>query len=115
MLKSSWLPSSVLIFGQTSVHALIRPPLTVQVESLLEDGRLADAEELLDKATISGIQVWYINVLPCHRLADNGSLTIREMLPPAGDSAVSASVCCIQAYGPDTVSKSYATFRGRGD
>ncbi|KIM70771.1 hypothetical protein SCLCIDRAFT_100585 [Scleroderma citrinum Foug A] len=56
MLKSSWLPSSVLIFGQTSVHALIRPPLTVQVEFLLEDGRPADAEELLDKATISGIQ-----------------------------------------------------------
>jgi len=76
MRKSSWLPSSVLIFGQTSIHALLRSPLTVQVESLLECGRLADAEELLDRATIAGIQVWHINILPCHRPTDNGLLNV---------------------------------------
>ncbi|KAI6040873.1 hypothetical protein EDC04DRAFT_2566388 [Pisolithus marmoratus] len=42
--------SSVLLFGQSSVHALLPSTVTAQVESLLEDGRITEAQVLLDKA-----------------------------------------------------------------
>ncbi|KAI6029783.1 hypothetical protein BKA83DRAFT_4223100 [Pisolithus microcarpus] len=46
------LRPSVLLFGQSSIHALLPSTLTAQVESLLENGRIADAQALLDKAEI---------------------------------------------------------------
>ncbi|KAL4072476.1 hypothetical protein V8B97DRAFT_1870578 [Scleroderma yunnanense] len=56
MRNSSWPSSSVLVYGRTSIHALLQSSITAQVESLLEYGRLAEAEEQLDKAAIAGIQ-----------------------------------------------------------
>lgn len=82
-MRNSWLKSSVLVFGRASIHALLRSPLTVQVESLLEDGRLEDAEELLDTAAVAGAQVRRIHVAPHHRLIKS---------PSAGGPAVSTSV-----------------------
>ncbi|KAI6124397.1 hypothetical protein EDD16DRAFT_1561551 [Pisolithus croceorrhizus] len=50
------LRPSILLFGQSSIHALLPWTLTTQVESLLENGRIADAQALLDKAEIQGGQ-----------------------------------------------------------
>ncbi|KAG6334178.1 hypothetical protein ID866_4907 [Astraeus odoratus] len=52
MRNSSYLRSSVLIFGGASTRALLSSTLIAQVESLLENGRLVDAEALLDGAAV---------------------------------------------------------------
>ncbi|KAI6127527.1 hypothetical protein EV401DRAFT_1854421 [Pisolithus croceorrhizus] len=56
MRDASCLRPSVLLFGQSSVHALLPSTLAAQVESSLENGRIADAQALLDKAEIQGGQ-----------------------------------------------------------
>ncbi|KIK11743.1 hypothetical protein PISMIDRAFT_475868 [Pisolithus microcarpus 441] len=57
------LRPSVLLFGQSSIHALLPSTLTAQVESLLENGKIADAQALLDKAETQGGQLEVLQYL----------------------------------------------------
>ncbi|KIJ62130.1 hypothetical protein HYDPIDRAFT_189201 [Hydnomerulius pinastri MD-312] len=50
MRHPSYPRSSVLVFGQSSVHSLLPSTLFAQAQSLLQNGRLAEAEALLDTA-----------------------------------------------------------------
>ncbi|KAI6148762.1 hypothetical protein BKA82DRAFT_4141239 [Pisolithus tinctorius] len=56
MRNPLYLRSSVLLFGQSSIHALLPSTLTAQVESLLENGKISDAQALLGKAETQGAQ-----------------------------------------------------------
>lgn len=49
-MDSSYPRSPVLVLGQSSVYSLLPSTLFAQVESLLQNGRLAEAEALLDRA-----------------------------------------------------------------
>ena len=46
----SYPRSAVLVLGQSSIYSLLPSTVFAQVQSLLQNGKLAEAEELLEKA-----------------------------------------------------------------
>jgi hypothetical protein len=52
MGHSPYPRSAVLVLGQSSVYSLLPSTLFAQVESFLQNGRLAEAEALLDRADV---------------------------------------------------------------
>ena len=48
--------SAVLVLGQSSIYSLLPSTLFAQVESFLQNGRLAEAEALLDRAEVDVAQ-----------------------------------------------------------
>lgn len=80
MGHSSYPRSAVLVLGQSSIYSLLPSTLFAQVESLLQNGRLAEAEALLERAevdpaqgsTSSGYRVGGVRYSDLHVLTRNG-------------------------------------------
>lgn len=76
MGRSSYPRSAVLVLGQSFIHSLLPSTLFAQVESLLQNGRLAEAEGLLERteadleqgSTTSGDQVGGVRYLDLYAL-----------------------------------------------
>lgn len=81
MGHSSYPRSAVLVLGQSSIYSLLPSTLFAQVESLLQNGRLAEADALLGRteadlvqgSTSSGDHVGGVGYSELHALTRNAS------------------------------------------